>query len=225
MKECTILIFSGLIALGCGQSDSQDETATIENTQQLDYRILEEKMQNDALIVSVSTPDLDNARSIAAEIVSDNSNEYMVRVFFYEQGDRPGSDIALIRYEWTQQSGITLTFDNRLPEPNEEINPDLPEYEVLDRISQMNGRVYGDVLVPSIPRSTPVDEIQQLAIDICIQENIDDICLYCTEDAYIANTYGEPEYYPRPVEPNAIENGFLGSLKNGSFIAGSQLYP
>lgn len=221
MKKYTILILIGLLALGCSQSDSQDDSTISEDTQQLDYQIVEQKMQNDALIVSVCTSDLDNAASITSEIVNANLNEYMVRVFFYEPGSSPGSDIALIRYEWTQQTGITLTFDNRLPEPNEEINPDLPEYEVLDRISQMNGRIYGDVLVPSIPRSTPTDEIEQLATDICIQENIDDICLYCTEEAFEANCSSNYS----DAHPNALRDGFLGSLNNGSFMAGSQLYP
>lgn len=221
MKKYTILIFIGLFLLGCGQSDSQDEPTISENAQQLDYRIVEQKMQNDALIISVSTSDLDNARNITSEIVNANRNEYMIRVFFYEPGNTPGSDIPLIRYEWTQQNGLTLTFDNRLPEPNEEINPDLPEYEVLDRIAMMNGRVYGDILVKSISRSTPADEIEQLAIDICIQENLDDVCLYCTEEAFEANlnmNYSE-------AHPNALRDGFLGSLNNGSFAAGNQLYP
>lgn len=218
MQKYAVLVVIVLLTLGCGQSDSQNEPASSDTTRQFNYRIVEQKMQNDALIVSVNTSDLDNAHGIATEIVVANPNEYMIRMFFYEPGSTPGSDMPLIRYEWTQQSGLILSFDNRLPEPNEEMNPDLPEYEVLERIAQMNGRVYGDVLVPSIPRSTPSEEIKQLAIDICNQENLDDVCLYCTEEAFEANydwNYSE-------THPNALRDGYLGSLINGSFTAGGQ---
>lgn len=219
MSKFAVSVALMMFTIACGQSDSQVEPVSTASL--LDYSIVEQKMLNDTRIISVCTSDLDNAQGIASEIIAANPDEYMIRVFFYEPGSTPGSDVPLIRYEWTEQSGLTLSFDNRLPEPNEEQNPQLPEYVVLDSFVLMNGRVSGDVLVPSVPRSTSPAEIEQLAIDICQQENIDDIFLYCTEEAYEANLDGR--YYE--AHPNALRDGYLGSLSNGNFIAGSQLYP
>lgn len=221
MKKYAILMYLGILALGCGQSDSQDAYAIGEDSQQFNYLIIEQKIKDSAFTVSVITFDLDNARDISAEIVSANAERRIIRVLFYEPGSLPDPSKALIRYDWTQQVDLTLRFDNRFRELSEEMNPDLPDYEVLRRVAQINGRDYGDILIPSIPCSTPTDEIEQLAIDICIQENLDDICLYCTEEAFHANyhlSYAQ-------AHPEVLRNGFLCIMTDERFRAGSMLYP
>ena len=63
--------------------------------------------------------------------------------------------------------------------------------------------------------------IREIAIGICSAEDIDDIYLYSTWDAYHANVDGEYS----DSHPNALRVGFLGSLINGTFTLGRNLYP
>lgn len=185
------------------------------------YTVVQEKMLNDALIMSVATEHLDRAEDIAHELVSKNKSNYMVRVFFYKADDTPGKDVPAIQYEWTKAEGLKKTFDTRLPAPPEDPDPSLPEYDVIFTVKQMNGRVYGEILVPSLSRSASVEEREQLARDICKHETLDDIDMYMTEDAQKANTSSS---FARE-HPNALREGFLGSLRDGNFVPGESLFP
>lgn len=85
----------------------------------LDFKVIERKMLNNALILSIVTSkSLDKLsqselRGIASELVKKNSDEYMVRVFFYNQGEVPTKDMPLCRFEWTEVQGLKLSYDNR----------------------------------------------------------------------------------------------------------------
>ena len=187
----------------------------------LNYTVVATKMLNEARIISVTTEQLDRAKDIATELVDQYRSSYMVRVFFYQPGQTPGRDVPTIRYEWTKAKGLSTSYDTRVPTPPKRSDPALPKYEVLSRFKLMqNGRVYGDVLVPSLSRTTPADRREKLARAICKHERLDDIDLYSTKEAQKANlsaSYAESH-------PDALREGFLGSLKDGTFLAG-EVYP
>lgn len=185
------------------------------------YSVLERKMLNDALVISVQASDLSVAQEIAEELIAEEHNRRMIRVFLYSPEQVPNSDVPLIRYEWTPARGLVLSYDNRLPPPQDELDPTLPQYEILFRVRQVhNGRVYADVLVPGLSRAIPADARERIARAICRQENIADIVLYSTPDAYEANNSAS---YSRD-HPEAM-NGLLGILENGEFKAGEMLFP
>lgn len=81
----------------------------------INFEVLKRKMLNDALVISVRTEDFEDAEEVARQIVEVNKDEYMVRVFFYQPGHKPGIDIPVIRYEWTQTQGLIKSFDLRTP--------------------------------------------------------------------------------------------------------------
>jgi len=179
-------------------------------------------MLNDALILSVKTDDLDSAEEIARELVRENSDRYMVRVFFYSPFQAVGSDMPAMRYEWTQAQGLVMSYDTRLAASPEEHDSALPEYEVLFKVRQaFNDRVYADIFAPNITRSTSVTERERIARAICRQEGLDDVTLYSTRDAWKAN---DSAFY-LSAHPDALRRGLLGVLRNGSFTAGEALYP
>ena len=102
---------------------------------------------------------MDRARQIAEELVDKNPGHYMVRVFFYAPVRAYGSELPLMRFEWTKAQGLVLSYDVRLPPPREKRDASLPEYEVLSKIKQTHNRqVYGEVLVPSLSPLTPITE-------------------------------------------------------------------
>ena len=188
----------------------------------LNYKILERKMLNDALIFSVTTEQIDKAKEIANELVEKNSGRFMIRIYFYSSDSIPGNDMALILFEWTRKRGMVKTFDTQLPTLAEGHDKELPDYEVLFRVRQIhNKRIYGDVLVPSLSRTMPVKKREQIARAISEREKLDDIALYSTRDAYKANMSAS---FLRS-HPDALKQGYLGSLNEGGFMPGEELNP
>ena len=186
------------------------------------YQVFERKMLNRALILSVTTKNMDTAEKIARELVNQNSGYFMVRVFFYEPSSKPGRDTALIRYEWTKKGGLVKSFDMRLPPSKKEFNQNLPDYKVLFKVKMMhNNRVYGEVLVPSLSRADPVKSLEQIARKISKWERFDDIVLYSTEEAYKANMSASF----LKAHPNALKKGYLGALREGVFTPGERVFP
>ncbi|MFC1601435.1 hypothetical protein ACFL34_03715 [Candidatus Sumerlaeota bacterium] len=180
-------------------------------TAALSYKVIERKMLNQALILSVTTANLDHARAIAKELIDENSGHHMVRVFFYSIEPQPDIDGALMRFEWTKVRGLVTDYDRRTPEPSKERDLTLPEYEVL---------LYGDVLIPSFSRATPATTRESVARAIAKQDRLKDASFFSTRDAYQANMSAS---YLRS-HPDAMKKGFLGSLRNGKFIAAEDLY-
>lgn len=214
-------VLAALDAKPTQQRAVQSSGARVTN-RQLKYTVVDRKMLNDARVISVTTKQLDRAKDIAKELVDQNRAYYMVRVFFYKSGETPGQDMPSIRYEWTRSQGLVRNYDMRTPAPRRERDPTLPKYEVLFRVKQMhNGRVYGDVLVSSLSRAAPARAREQVARAILSQESLDDIALYSTRDAYEANV--SAPYLES--HPDALRKGFLGSLKDGTFLAGEILFP
>lgn len=194
---------------------------------ELKYEIIERKMLNQALILSVSTSERleelsqNDLREIAASLVEQNSHHYMVRVFFYNPGEIPMKDAAPCRFEWTKQQGLVLSYDrSRKPQKKPELKQSLPKYTVLDTVTLINGQFYADVLIPSFSRRTPVGKREKVGRQIAETEGFDQVIFYSTKEAYKANyssSYATSH-------PNALRTGFLGSLKDGKFTSGEELY-
>ena len=91
---------------------------------------------------------------------------------------------------------------------------------VLDEVTLINGKIYGDILLPSFSRSTSVTVIEKVARKIAEAEGFDQVSFYSTEEAYKANMSSSF----LNSHPDALKTGFLGSLKDGKFTSGESLY-
>lgn len=179
-----------------------------------DYNIQEQKMLNDTLIFSIMTNNMDKSERIAQELAKQNSQYPSIRFFFYESTEK--EKIPVVRFDWDKKSGLVMIFDQRTPAASGQKDSKLPEYKVLFRVRQIhNKRVYGDILVPSLSRKTPINILEHVARAISSQEKLDDITLYCTEEAYKANNSASF----LKAHPNALEEGFLGLLQEEKFIS------
>lgn len=98
----------------------------------------------------------------------------------------------------------------------------LPSYKILLSLNLPNGKGrYGDILIPTLSRKTPVETRESIARKIAKAEHLTSLRLYSTEEAYKANI---SESYSK-AHPNALRQGFMGSLEGGDFMAGEILYP
>ncbi len=203
------------------------------------YEMRERKMRNQALILSVRTKQFDRAEEIARELVDKNKHHYMVIVFFYasdrlpclpyffDENGEEWKNRAVMRYEWTGAQGLVKRFDLRLPPPRKERDDTLADYRVLFKIrappevTMPDGRVFGAVLVPSLSPATPSKDREDIARRICRQERMNDISLYSTEEAYKADY--STSY--RESHPDAMNTGFLGSIRDGKFDDYDKLRP
>lgn len=143
MKKLWIVVLLAIICVGCRITTNDDgRSSTVLNTKKSQvqsevktqqkqektpakegrkvYRqVVERKMLNQALILSVCTSPqleeltLDELRTIAASLVIENPYHYMIRVFFHNCWYKPGQDAALCRFEWTESQGLVLTYDIR----------------------------------------------------------------------------------------------------------------
>lgn len=95
-----------------------------------------------------------------------------------------------------------------------------PAYKVLFSYSG-KGRKFGDILVPSFSRATPVETREVVLRAIAAKEGLDDVSLYSSEEAYKANVSASFQ----KSHPDALQNGFLGMLREGKFTAGETLFP
>ncbi len=220
-------------------ADSQASPKPAARVSRPAYEMIERKMLNQALILSVRTKQFDRAEEIARELVDKNKRHYMVRVFFYaserlpwmsyifgEDEKEEWKDWAVMRYEWTEAQGLVKSIDRRLPPPRKERDDTLPGYRVLFKIrvpdiTMPDGRVFGDVLIPSLSPATPSKEREDIARRICRQERMDDISLYSTEEAYEANMSA----IYRESHPDAMNTGYLGLIKDGKFHDYGKLRP
>jgi hypothetical protein len=103
-----------------------------------------------------------------------------------------------------------------------EASESLPAYTVLSSNTKIGGGgKFGDILVPSLSRKTPVETRERVFRAIASKEGLDEVSFYSMEDAYKANTSSS---YAAS-HPKALQKGFLGSLSGGRFTAGETLYP
>lgn len=100
-------------------------------------------------------------------------------------------------------------------------NSGILNYEIIDEIKLMSGEMMGEVLISSFSRNTPASERERVIREIAKKKNYDRVDLYCTVDAQKAN-YSD-SYSTQ--HPDALRNGFLGSLRDGKFTPGEELYP
>ncbi len=80
---------------------------------------------------------------------------------------------------------------------------------------------YGDILIKTYSRETPKEERESVLRSIAAKENFHQAALYCSEEAYQANNSAS---FLREHQ-NALKTCFLGSLKDGVFTAGEEVYP
>jgi hypothetical protein len=96
---------------------------------------------------------------------------------------------------------------------------DLPAYTVLFSAFKLGGggkQKFGDILVPSLSLKTTAKDRERIARRIAAQESLEDVTLYCTQEAYEANM----SYSYDEAHPGAFRKGFLGKLEDGTFRAG-----
>ena len=158
-------------------------------------------VNNGALSLSV-TPSVNPSdlpmsqlRAIAASAVEKHKGfERMVRVYFEEQVQPPAVAKRVCSFQWTRAGGLTLlacTFIDPQKDPQVKAMYKLPEYSVLEYVVQgiglTEGRISGDILIPSFSRRTPVSERERVAILIAKSEGFHDIHVYATREAQEAN--------------------------------------
>ena len=97
----------------------------------------------------------------------------------------------------------------------------LPAYTVLSSYKKISGGKFGDILVPSFSRKTPVKTREAVFRAIAAKEGINDVTFYTTEEAYKANISAS---FAR-THPDAMRKGLLGILQGGVFTAGESRYP
>ena len=106
------------------------------------------------------------------------------------------------------------------PERGVHKTEDLPSY-TIDVVNLMRGGKYGDVIVPSLSRTTPKDDRERILRAISKKESLTEASLYSTEEAFKANT--SSSYLN--AHPRALKEGYLGSLRNGKFTPGETVFP
>jgi|Wag4MinimDraft_11_1082651.scaffolds.fasta_scaffold01520_4 hypothetical protein len=92
---------------------------------------------------------------------------------------------------------------------------EVPEYIIIDQFDLMSGGRHGDILIKSFSKETPLDKREKVIKKIIEKENFTQADLYCTREAFEANmnsSYSESH-------PNALENGYLGSVRDNKFSA------
>lgn len=99
---------------------------------------------------------------------------------------------------------------------NRKASEDLPAYVILDQFKLITGGKYGDVLVKSFSKDTPQNIVKTTLLKIAEKEGFTQACLYCTEEAYKANS--SSSYLKQ--HPNALKEGLLGTLIDGQFYYG-----
>ncbi len=107
---------------------------------------------------------------------------------------------------------------NREPAPS---SASLPAYKMLFANDKLGGGRFGDALVPSLSRETPLSERERVARGIAQKERLTNLAIYSTEQAYEANTSASflKEH------PDALKQGFLGSLDENTFRPGEATFP
>jgi hypothetical protein len=88
----------------------------------------------------------------------------------------------------------------------------IPEYVVADRVGN-----YGDIVAPSLSLSTPREELATVANAIGVREGLDELSLYCSQDAVRAN-FSQSFLEANPRAYDCV----LGSWEDGVFTLTSR---
>ena len=143
-------------------------------------------------------------------------------LLFYTKG---GQVVTI--YEDQKDGGRVVVWGNTVeysaPTPaNKPAAESLPAYTVLFAMDNLagDGR-FGDALIPSVTRKTSASEREVLARAIAAKEGLTQVSFYTTQDAYEANI---SELF-RQGHPDALREGFLGSLESNVFTPGETIFP
>lgn len=86
-----VIVIIAFVMIGIiGTNISKNKQAS----KNIDYKIIETKMLNDTLVVSVNyaSDKKENLMSVAKEIVNNNKNKYQIRIFFYSSDNEENPD-------------------------------------------------------------------------------------------------------------------------------------
>jgi hypothetical protein len=109
-----------------------------------------------------------------------------------------------------------------LPKPvKRQATDGLPSYTVLFAAENISGEIAGNVLVPSMTRSTSAAKREAAFRKIATREGLLTAAFYCTLEAYEADT--SPSY--RKAHPSALRKGSTGLLMDGKFTRGEISHP
>jgi hypothetical protein len=91
---------------------------------------------------------------------------------------------------------------------------DLPSYKIINQVNLIAGGKYGEILITSFSKTTPRETRESVLKRIAKKEGFTEASLYCTMDAYEANSSA----LFLEAHPNALKEGHLGYLKDGKFF-------
>ncbi len=104
---------------------------------------------------------------------------------------------------------------------NPQVQVDLPPYTMLFENDKLGGGRFGDALVPSLSRTTTLEERERVARGIAANERLTNLSIYSTNEAYQANVSASYS----DAHPDAMKSGFLGSLDQNEFRPAKMTYP
>jgi len=124
----------------------------------------------------------------------------------------------------TAEETVTSTAEQRQSEQRSGSSSasvdSLPKYEIVDTVDQMVGGLYGEVIIPSLPVDVDTTRMKRIAFAIMQRHGLDAAAFYRTEEARrsdLSTSFRENH-------PGALEEGLLGSVRNGTFTPPPYLY-
>lgn len=120
--------------------------------------------------------------------------------------------------EWGSTGTLSRVDDTEVS-AGADADASLPAYTVLSQTELLISGRHGDVLIPSMSRADP--DRERVFRAIAARENLTQAAFYSTEGAYRAN--GSAVFLAE--NPEALQEGFLGSLTEGEFVPGESLFP
>ncbi len=100
--------------------ETAEQLEITKKIKQTNFIVMKKCYRGPRLVFSIATSQPLNKFSqkdlfaIVSTLVKRNSNEYIVRVFFYNKGEIPGQDIPGCLYDWTiEDNNIKLKYDRR----------------------------------------------------------------------------------------------------------------
>lgn len=98
---------------------------------------------------------------------------------------------------------------------------EMPAYRILSTGHRTIGSKSGEVLIPTLSRTTSARDRESIARRIARLEGIDELSIYSSEEAYQANVSGP---YAEQ-HPEALRRGLLGMIRSGAFTSGEEIVP
>jgi hypothetical protein len=101
------------------------------------------------------------------------------------------------------------------------VYPSPKRYWLNGRFGIVSRGRFGDALIPSPSRKTPAAERERVTRGIAQKERLTKLAIHSTEEAYKANV--SASFLEK--HPNALKEGFLGSVKENGFYPGEATFP